>query len=77
MKTRQTVFGNVCGTMDELQRLHYEEYDHVLENPPAILSPLLEYPQYMLVRMEERLREYDGYRARLHSTLQLIGISYG
>lgn len=72
MKTRQTLFSDVCGTMDELKRLHHEEYDHLLEDPPALVSPLLEDARYMLAHMGERLREYDGYRARLRSALQQV-----
>ena len=56
--------------MDELKRLHYEEYDRLLEDPVAILRPLLEDAEYMLERMQRRLEEYDGYRARIRSALQ-------
>ncbi len=41
MSSRQTLFSDVCGTMDELKWLLYEEYDRVASNPSGFLEPLL------------------------------------
>ena len=73
MVTRQTHFSDVCGTMDEYKRLHGEEYERVLDDPAALLPPLLEDARYMLLRMQQRIGEYDDYRARVASALRRMG----
>ena len=70
MVTRQTHFSDVCGTMDEFKRLHGEEYERVLDDHSALLPPLLEDARYMLLRMQQRIGEYDDYRARVASALR-------
>jgi len=72
VETRQTLFSDVCGTMDELKRLHYEEYERLLQDPAAAIGPLLEDAESMLVRMRERLGVYDAYRAKVRSALQEV-----
>jgi len=72
MVTRQTRFSDVCGTMDELKRLHYEEFEQVVEDPPSAVMPLLDDAEYMLTRMQQRISEYDDYRARVRSALQRL-----
>lgn len=58
MKYRQTKFSDVCGSMDELKRLLYEEKDKIFKNPKIHLEPLLEDALFMLSRMDSRLKEY-------------------
>ena len=70
MVTRQTHFSDVCGTMDEFKRLHGEEYERVLDDHAALLPPLLDDARYMLLRMQQRIGEYDDYRARVASALR-------
>ena len=70
METRQTLFSDVCGTMDELKRLHYEEYQRVLNDPADVLSPLLRDAEFMLGRMGDRLERYDRFRSDVQSLLR-------
>ena len=72
MVTRQTRFSDVCGTMDELKRLQYEEREQVSTDPMEVVAPLLEDARYMLARMQQRIGEYDDYRARVRSALQRL-----
>ena len=72
MVTRQTRFSDVCGTMDEFKRMHVEEYECILDDPPAAVTTLLEDARYMLLRMQQRIGEYDDYRARVASALQRL-----
>ena len=72
MVTRQTRFSDVCGTMDEFKRLHGEEYERVLEDPAALLPPLLEDARYMILRMQQRIGEYDDYRASVAAALRRL-----
>ncbi len=72
MVTRQTRFSDVCGAMDELKRLHYEERERADADPLEIVSPLLEDARYMLARMRQRIAEYDDYRARVSSAIRRL-----
>ena len=69
MKSRQTRFSDVCGTMDELKRLHHEEHETVARDPIAVIKPLLEDAMYMLNGMQERIGEYDDYRNRVRAAM--------
>ena len=69
MKSRQTRFSDVCGTMDELKRLHHEEHETVTRDPIAVIKPLLEDAMYMLNGMQERIGEYDDYRNRVRAAM--------
>ena len=70
METRQTLFSDVCGTMDELKRLHYEEHPRILEDPADVLNPLLRDAEFMLGSMGDRLERYDRFRADVRSLLE-------
>ena len=72
MKSRQTRFSDVCGTMDELKRLHHEEHETVTRDPIAVIKPLLEDAMYMLIGMQERIGEYDDYRNRVGAAMQRL-----
>lgn len=70
METRQTLFSDVCGTMDELKRLHHEENRRLEKDPTGILSPLLRDAEFMLGSMGDRLERYDRFRADVRSLLE-------
>ena len=70
METRQTLFSDVCGTMDELKRLHHEEYQRILKHPASLLDPLLRDAEFMLGSMGDRLERYDRFRADVRSLLE-------
>ena len=59
MSSRQTLFSDVCGTMDELKRLVHEESAQVIANPQSTIVPLLQDALSMLSRMEARLEQYS------------------
>ena len=57
MKSRQTRFSDVCGTMDELKRLHHEEHETVARDTKAVIKNLLEDAMYKLKGKLERIGE--------------------
>src|SRR5947208_16590360 len=61
---RQTRFRDVCGSVDELKRVLYEEPDRAAAEP-RVLDALIEDVLYMLARMEQRLEEYEQFRTAL------------
>jgi len=69
ISTRQTRFSDVCGTMDELKRLLYEEYDHVASDPDTTAKPLLDDALSMLERMRSRLEAYAEFREQIRDVL--------
>jgi hypothetical protein len=72
MNSRQTKFSDVCGTMDELKRLLYEEYEKVSFKPKNFIKPLLEDALFMLGRMKERLQEYKDFRKKIGEAAEAI-----
>jgi len=70
MDTRQTLFSDVCGTMDELKRLHHEENRRLERDPAGIISPLLQDAEFMLGGMGVRLERYDRFRSDVRSLLE-------
>ena len=63
-ETRATRFSDVCGTIDELKRVVYEEPHTIATNPEA-LAALADDARFMLQRMEPRLCEYERFRAEV------------
>jgi hypothetical protein len=61
MTERHSRFSDVCGTIDELQRLLHEEPD----TPYGTLDALVADALAMEARMEERLGEYERFREQL------------
>jgi hypothetical protein len=61
---RQTRYRDVCGSVDELKRLLFEEPDRAAAEP-QVLEALVEDMLYMLARMEQRLMEYEQFRAEV------------
>jgi hypothetical protein len=59
---RATRFSDVCGTIDELKRVLYEEPQTVATSPES-LAALADDALRMLRRMEPRLHEYERFRA--------------
>jgi hypothetical protein len=72
MKSHQTRFSDVCGTMDELKRLLYEEYEKAASKPKDFIEPLLEDALFMLGRMKERLKEYKDFREEITKVSSLL-----
>ncbi|MBI3973306.1 MAG: hypothetical protein HY332_18705 [Chloroflexi bacterium] len=70
---RVTRFSDVCGGTDELKRLLVEE-PVVAASPEGRLSirMLVEDGQYMLARMERRLREYETFRDDLAAVVETM-----
>lgn len=71
---RGTTFSDVCGTMDELKRLLYEEPERVV-GTPDILESLIDDAEYMLGRMDRRAGEYRRFAKdarELHDALDSI-----
>jgi hypothetical protein len=72
---RATRFSDVCGTIDELKRVVYEEPQTVATSPES-LAALFGDALFMLQRMEPRLHEYQRFRAEvvaLATALQEMG----
>jgi hypothetical protein len=72
---RQTRFKDVCGSIDELKRVLYEEPERAATDTGALES-LVDDALYMLARMELRLAEYEAFRRTvqtLAAELQHIG----
>ena len=59
---RQTRFRDVCGSIDELKRVLYEEPELAAQKPHALES-LVDDALYMLGRMEQRLADYERFRS--------------
>jgi hypothetical protein len=72
---RQTRFKDVCGSIDELKRVLYEEPQRAVAERPA-LDSLVEDALVMLARMEARLEQYEAFRGTvlaLGEAMQQIG----
>ena len=72
---RQTRFKDVCGSIDELKRVLYEEPQRA-PTETAALESLIDDALSMLARMELRLSEYEAFRGTvqtLAAELQQIG----
>ena len=69
MSLRQTLFSDVCGTMDELKRLVHEEPERVAADPEGTIVPLVKDALFMLERMETRLSEYRRLREEVGSAV--------
>jgi hypothetical protein len=61
---RATRFSDVCGTIDELKRVVYEEPQTVATSPES-LAALARDALFMLQRMKPRLHEYERFRAEV------------
>jgi len=72
MESRQTRFSDVCGSIDELKRLLYEEKDKVFKNPEVYLKPLIEDVLFMLSRIENRHQEYKNFTEELRKYVKLM-----
>jgi len=79
MRSRQTLFSDVCGTMDELKRLVHEEPERVVADPQGTIVPLLQDALAMLGRMDARLEQYsqlwEDLRGMLDQTRQMQGVA--
>ena len=64
IEMRATRFSDVCGTIDELKRVLYEEPQTVATRPES-LAALADDALSMLRRMEPRLHEYERFRAEV------------
>jgi hypothetical protein len=76
-EARRTRFSDVCGTIDDLERIVREEPEAVVIRPEA-LDALVDDALFMLARMEPRLREYEQFRAEIAgitAALQELGDS--
>jgi hypothetical protein len=74
---RQTRFKDVCGSIDELKRVLYEEPERAAADGVPLHS-LIDDALYMLERMERRLAEYEAFRdtvLTIAGALQEIGAS--
>src|SRR3954454_10923855 len=59
---RQTRFKDVCGSIDELKRVLYEEPQRAVDERAA-LDSLVADALAMLARMEARLEQYEAFRS--------------
>jgi len=73
MSSRQTLFSDVCGTMDELKRLVKEESEQVVADPQGTAVPLLHDALSMLDRMDARLDQYSQLWNNLQGMLEQAG----
>src|SRR6476619_3630919 len=74
-EVRQTRFKDVCGSIDELKRVLYEEPQRAVAERAA-LDSLVEDALVMLARMELRLEQYESFRSTvlaLGAAMQQIG----
>ncbi len=72
MESRQTRFSDVCGSMDELKRLLYEEKDKISKNPEVYLKPLIEDVLFMLSRIKNRHKQYRNFTEELRKYVKLM-----
>ena len=61
---RATQYSDVCGTMDELNRVFAEEPDRIADDPEYLLA-LLEDALYMIRRMDARQQRYFEFAGQL------------
>lgn len=68
---RGTTFSDVCGTMDELKRLLYEEPERIVD-APDILESLMDDAEFMLGRMDKRVEEYRRFARDVRELLEAL-----
>lgn len=69
MSLRQTLFSDVCGTVDELKHRLGEGHAAAAGDPAERIEPLLADAEFMAGRMTQRLAEYQDFREKVREAL--------